>query len=82
MGGSRAAAQWRWDAMVHCSRRDGSRRQVNTWGFLWYRVVMGGHPIAGNLDGEDTRAWSRGNLGEEGADRWAPSVSDSGAVTG
>jgi hypothetical protein len=42
-------------------------------------VVTGGWPVAGNL--------ARGReeeekLGEEGADRWVPSVSDGGAVTG
>jgi hypothetical protein len=45
-------------------------------------VVTGGWPVARNLTGEDTRAQSRGNLVEEGADKWAPSASDGDAVTG
>jgi hypothetical protein len=67
-GNSRAAAQRRWDAMAHHSRRDGSRRQANTWASLWRGVVMGGRPVAGNLAGEDTQVRNRGNLEEEGAD--------------
>jgi hypothetical protein len=76
-----AAEQRRWDSTTHHSRRDGSRRQVNTWAYLWRGVVTGGQPVTGNLAGEDTWARSRGNLGEEGVDKRAPSVSDGDAVT-
>jgi hypothetical protein len=43
------------------------------WASLWRGVVTGGRPVAGNLANEDTLAWSRGDLGEEGADWRAPS---------
>jgi hypothetical protein len=43
---------------------------------------MGGRPVVGNFAGEDTLTRSKGNLGEEGADRRAPSVNDGGVVTG
>jgi hypothetical protein len=39
-------------------------------------VVMGGRLIGGNSAGVATRASREGELGEEGADRQVPAVSD------
>jgi hypothetical protein len=56
---------------------------VNTRPSLWCGVVTGGRSVADNLVGVATRREQRReDLGEEGAGRRAPSVSDGGAVTG
>jgi hypothetical protein len=48
----------------------------------WCEHSMGGRFNDGKLVGEDTRAWSRGDLGEDDSDRWAPSASDGCTITG
>jgi hypothetical protein len=49
---------------------------------LWRGMMMGGRLVGGNSAGIATRTWSKGELREDDPDRWAPSVSDGGAVTG
>jgi triacylglycerol esterase/lipase EstA (alpha/beta hydrolase family) len=41
-------------------------------------VVTGGRPDGGNFAGVATRAQSKGDLAEDGPDRWAPAGSDWG----
>jgi hypothetical protein len=81
-GGSKAACNI--EATLNDTRRqcDGSRRQVDRWALRWCEHSMCGWLEDGNSAGDDTRARSRGGLGEDDLDRWAPSVGDGGVVTG
>jgi hypothetical protein len=66
---------------MHRNRCDDSRRQVDRWTLRWCKHSTGGRLDDGNFADEDTRCGAWEDLGKDGADRQAPSVSDDDVVT-
>jgi hypothetical protein len=58
------------DASLHEQRRDGSRARAQKWWHCSTKMVMSGQLNGGNFTGVTLRAQSRGDLGEDGPDRW------------
>jgi hypothetical protein len=70
----RSKAERRWqrqqDASRHERRPDGSRARAHKWWHCSAKMAMSGWLNGGNFTGVTMRAQSRGDLGEDGPDRW------------
>jgi hypothetical protein len=74
--------QRRQDAMLHEWRRDGSQVWAHRWRHCGKKESTHGWLSDGELAGDGTRARSRGDLGEDGLDRWVPAGGDHGTRNG